>query len=60
MGVNISELLGSAELLETSSISMEEGLKYSIQYHLVGAIAEYPATPDNLVSMCRNSLLNES
>ena len=30
MGVNISEILGGAELFETSSISMEESLKYSI------------------------------
>ena len=35
MGVNISEMLGSAELLETSSINMEESLKYSIDIGMI-------------------------
>ena len=35
MGVNISEMLGGAELLETSSISMEESLRYSIDIGMI-------------------------
>ena len=35
MGVNISEMLGGAELLETSSISMGESLKYSIDIGMI-------------------------
>ena len=35
VGVNISEMLGGAECFETSSISREESLKYSIDIGII-------------------------
>ena len=35
MRVNISEMLEGAELFETSSIKIEESLKYSIDIHIL-------------------------
>ena len=35
MGVNISEMLEGAELFETSSIKIEESLKYSTDIHIL-------------------------